>query len=55
MAVEWELDHRKSNEDSRRQLFAKERELMEQFDTKFAQWKKKEIDDFLKKHPYKDK
>ncbi|MBD3213081.1 MAG: hypothetical protein GF311_10780 [Candidatus Lokiarchaeota archaeon] len=54
MAEEWELEHRKPNEDSRRQLFAKEIELMEQLEPKFAKWKKKEIREILKKYPYDD-
>jgi len=54
MASEYELEHRKPNEDSRRQLFAKIIELMEQIDSKFAKWQKEELDKFLEENPYDD-
>ena len=54
IASEYELNHRKSNEDSRRQLFAKIIELMELIDPKFAKWEKKEIAKILKENPYCD-
>ncbi|MHA2430247.1 MAG: Imm63 family immunity protein [Promethearchaeota archaeon] len=54
MASDYELKNRKKNEDFRRQLFAKEIELMEQLDSKFAQWKKEELDKILEEYPYDD-
>ena len=54
MASEYELKNRKNNEDFRRQLFTKEIELMEQLDSKFAQWKKEELDKTLEESPYED-
>lgn len=54
MASEYELEHRKPNEDFRRQLFAKQIELMEQLDSKFAQWNKEELEKILEKSPYED-
>ncbi len=54
MANDYELEHRKPNEDNRRQLFAKLIKLMEQLDSKFAQWEKEELDKILEESPYKD-
>ena len=54
IANEYELNHRRSNEDSRRQLFAKTIELMELLDPKFAKWEKEEIKKILEKNPYCD-
>ena len=54
MASDYELEHRNPNEDSRRQLFAKIIELMEQLDSNFAQWQKEELDKFLEEAPYDD-
>jgi len=54
MANDYELEHRKPNEDFRRQLFAKQIELMEKLDLKFAQWKKEEFDKILEESPYED-
>ena len=54
MASDYELEHRKPDEDFRRQLFAKRIELMEKVDSKFALWEKKEIEKTLKEHPYDD-
>ncbi len=51
---DYELKNRKNNENFRRQLFAKEIELMEQLDSKFAQWKKEELDKILEEYPYDD-
>ena len=55
MASDYELEHRKSNEDFRRQLFTKQIELMEQLDSKFGQWIREELDKVLEKFPYDDK
>jgi hypothetical protein len=54
MASDYELENRKPNEDFRRQLFAKQIELMEQLDSKFVQWNKEELDKILEKSPYED-
>jgi hypothetical protein len=54
MASDYELENRKTNEDFRRQLFAKQIELMEKLDSKFTQWNKKELDKILEKSPYED-
>ena len=54
MASDYELKNRKGNEDFRRQLFAKEIELMEKLDSKFAKWKKEELDKILEEHPFDD-
>lgn len=54
MASDFELKNRKENEDFRRQLFAKEIELMVQIDSKFAQWKKEELDKVLEEYPFDD-
>ena len=54
MASDYELENRKPNEDFRRQLFAKQLELMEKLDSKFAQWNKEELDKILEKSPYED-
>ena len=52
MASDYELENRKPNEDFRRQLFAKQIELMEQLDSKFAQWNKEDLDKILEESPY---
>ena len=54
MASSYELEHRRRNEDSRRQLFAKILELMEQLDPKFLKWEKEDLDKILDKNPYND-
>jgi len=54
MANDYELEHRKPNEDFRRQLFAKQIELMSQLDSKFVQWIKEELDKVLEESPYED-
>ena len=54
MASDYELENRKPNEDFRRQLFAKQIELMEQLDSKFAQWNKEDLDKILEESPYDD-
>ena len=51
MASDYELEHRNPNEDSRRQLFAKILELMEQLDPKYAKWEKEDLDKILKENP----
>jgi hypothetical protein len=54
IASDFELEHRKPNEDSRRQLFAKILELMEKLDPKYAKWEKEDLDNILKENPYMD-
>jgi len=54
MANDYELEHRKPNEDHRKLLFAKQIELMEKLDSKFAQWEKEELDKILEEAPYED-
>jgi hypothetical protein len=54
MASEYELENRKHHEDSRRQLFAKQIELIEHIDSKFALWEKEDIKKTLKEHPFDD-
>ncbi|MFX1495892.1 MAG: Imm63 family immunity protein [Promethearchaeota archaeon] len=54
MANEYELENRKSGEDHRRQLFAKEMELMKKLDMKFTRWYKEKLDKILKEYPYDD-
>ncbi len=54
IASEYELEHRKPNEDFRRQLFAKQIELMEKLDSKFAFWEKEDLEKILKEHPFDD-
>ncbi len=54
MASDYELENRKTNEDFRRQLFAKQIELMEKLDSKFAHWDKEELDKILEESPYED-
>ena len=54
LASEFELEHRRANEDSRRQLFAKQLELLDRISADYANKYQCEIDEILKKHPYKD-
>ena len=54
MASKFELENRNPDEDSRRQLFAKEINLMEKIDPKFVKWKKEEISKILANNPYED-
>ena len=54
LASEFELEHRRANEDSRRQLFAKQLELLESIDYGFAKRRKKRIDEILRIYPFHD-
>ncbi|MFX1502076.1 MAG: Imm63 family immunity protein [Promethearchaeota archaeon] len=54
IASEYELEHRKLNEDFRRQLFAKQHELMRQLDVKLAKWNKEELERILENSPFDD-
>lgn len=52
MATRYELENRVPTEDFRRIYFAKNIELMERINTKYAKWLKKELDEVLEKYPY---
>ena len=54
MSWAWELKNRKTNEDSRRQAFAKRIELMGKLDLEFGERIRKELDLILKEAPYSD-
>lgn len=54
LAVDYEVEHRKENEDFRRQLFKKQIALMNKVNRNFSKRRKKEIDAILEKAPYKD-
>ena len=54
ISVSYEVEHRIMNEDFRRQLFAKQVELLGTLDVSWAQKMKEEINDILKTHPYVD-
>lgn len=52
MAWQWELNNRIEGEDSRRQAFEKQIELMGKIDAEFGERTKKELSIFLKWAPY---
>ena len=52
MASEYELSHRKSDEDFRRVLFSKTLELFEKLDKQWYAWDKENVDNLLKETPY---
>jgi hypothetical protein len=54
MACEYELQARASNQDSRRLIFKKQLELLKKADSIFYTQGKQEIQELLKKYPYKD-
>lgn len=54
MASKWELKNRKQNEDSRRQLFAKQDELLATLSSKFSDKFKVDTERILNTAPYKD-
>ena len=54
LASDYELKHRKKNEDSRRQRFSKHLELLEKIDPKWKDKKRYEIDETLQNAPYDD-
>jgi len=54
MASQWELINRKQNEDSRRQLFAKQDELLTILSSKFSDKFKVDTERILNTAPYKD-
>jgi hypothetical protein len=54
MAIEYELTRRRTGEDTRRQWFAKEVELLEELSPDWADRKRREQAETLKRHPYQD-
>ena len=54
LALNYELEHRRANEDSRRLLFDKQLKLLNRISADYANKYQCEIDEILKKHPYKD-
>ena len=52
MASDFELNHRKPEEDFRRILFNKDLELFEKLDRQWYMWEKEDIDNILKENPY---
>lgn len=54
MASQWELINRKQNEDSRRQLFAKQHELLTMLSSEFSDRFNIETKRVLNNAPYKD-
>ena len=52
MASEYELKHRKSEEDFRRLLFSKTLDLFKKLDNQWYEWEKKNIENILKETPY---
>ncbi len=55
MAGYWEVNNRREEEDSRRQLFAKQLELLGVLSGSYRNKREKEIEQFLRIAPYKDK
>jgi hypothetical protein len=54
MAMEYELAHRRENVDSRRLLFEKHLELLEQANPAWSAAKRSEYDAVLRLHPFED-
>ena len=52
MASEYELKHRKSEEDFRRLLFSKTLDLFKKLDNQWYEWEKNNIENILKETPY---
>ena len=52
IACSWELEHRKGNEDSRRQLFAKQIELLNKVNPVWAGRMRKYHEQVLKENPF---
>ena len=52
IACQWELEHRKESEDSRRQLFSKQIELLNHVNPKWAARKEKYHEQVLKENPF---
>lgn len=54
LAQEYELNHRRANEDFRRLMWRKQLKLLGKINKDFAEMRKKEIEEILKKAPYND-
>ena len=54
LALNYELEHRRANEDSLRLLFDKQLKLLNRISADYANKYQCKIDEILKKHPYKD-
>ncbi|MEJ2294250.1 MAG: Imm63 family immunity protein, partial [Candidatus Lokiarchaeota archaeon] len=52
MASDYELNHRKPEEDFRKLLFNKDLALFEKLDNQWYVWEKEDIDNILKENPY---
>lgn len=52
MASDYELNHRKPEEDFRRILFKKDLEFFKKLDEQWYVWEKEELDNILKENPY---
>jgi len=52
MASEYELNHRKPEEDFRSLLFSKSLELFKKLDHQWYAWEKEDIENILKESPY---
>ena len=55
MALDWEVQRRIQGEDSRRQLFRKDIELMSQVNQHWAERKKERYENILGEHPFDDR
>ena len=55
MACDFELKHRRKQEDTRRQLFSKQEELLGVLNEEWKIREQKEHQQILLKHPFKDK
>lgn len=55
MACEYELRHRRKNEDPRRQLFSKQLELLGLLREEWKMREQKEQEPILQRHPFNDK
>lgn len=54
VAVSYEVAHRIENQDFRRMVFAKQLELLSKVNLKWADKRRREIDETLQKHPFID-
>jgi len=54
MAVDYEVGHRMPGADPRRLIFARQRELLEQFDSAWARRRQQETEGILRQNPCRD-
>lgn len=54
MALDYELRNRRDGEDSRRQVFAKDLELLERLSPAWAKRQRAEYSEILRSHPFQD-